>query len=72
VGPSKPYEEILDGIETMQGGSRAAYRGEPEPKAIKPHDDNKHALVAIDDDDGPLDVEVVVEPIPGRRRTRSR
>jgi hypothetical protein len=26
VGPPKPYEQILDGIMVLEGGSRAAYR----------------------------------------------
>jgi hypothetical protein len=56
-----PYQSIFEQME--MGGSRAAYRGEPE--VIEPHDDNQRALVAMDDTidhDWPLDVEVV-DPI---------
>jgi hypothetical protein len=56
----KPFEAIFEEME--MGGSRAAFRGEPE--VLEAIDDTQSALVeAIEDDDGPLDVEVI-EPEP--------
>ena len=47
---ARPYETIMQDME-MQGGSRAAHRGEPEPKAIEPANDDSTLDVEIVDDD---------------------
>jgi hypothetical protein len=53
---ARAYETVFESME--MGGSRAAFRGEPESKAIEA-DDDPHTALAIDDPDWPLDVEVI-------------
>jgi hypothetical protein len=54
VGPPKIYETIFESID-MEGGSRAAFRGEPEPqRELPPADADLIVDAEIEDDDDGL------------------
>jgi hypothetical protein len=59
IGPPKPYETIFESIE-MEGGSRAAFRGEPQ-RALDASDADLIVDAEIEDDDDGLGDDLVVD-----------